>query len=60
MKLPNQVKPVKREITSESRGPHTPGARPADFLDDLLRGVQVGSQIAGTIGQTALPFLSLL
>ncbi len=61
MKLPNQVKPVSRVKSPESRGPRTPGAvAPADWLSDLLRGVQTGAQIVGTIGQTAIPLAAQL
>ena len=61
MHLPNQVKPVSRVITPESRGAHTVGAlRESDLLDDILKGVDVGTSIVGKIGQTILPFLSFL
>ncbi len=61
MKLPNQAKPVTRMITPESRRLQGPGSvQPADFLSDLLKGVQTGTQIVGSVGQSLLPLLPLL
>lgn len=54
MKLPNQAKPVSREISPEFRGKLPPGAvRPSDWLDDVLRGVSAGTQVIGQFGQLA-------
>lgn len=48
MKLPNQAKPVRRDVNPEFSGKLQPGAvRPSDWLDDVLRGVSVGTQVMG-------------
>lgn len=61
MHLPNQVKPVSRVSSPESHGAYKAGAlRESDWLDDILKGVDVGTNIVGKIGQTILPFLSFL
>jgi hypothetical protein len=61
MHLPNQVKPVSRAVTSEFFGPLEPGAvRASDWLDDLLKGVQVGTSIVEQIGKVALPLIGML
>lgn len=56
MKLPTQIKPISRTVAADARQAHEAGAvRPADILDDILRGVSTGSQVVKTLG----PLLSL-